>query len=301
MANDFITQQSLDDFHKAKNRARMHSLFDKLTWKNPDLMSLYEVTSIIKPKKETYLGMKTIEIDRIIGSEGRYRDFSAAFLPKREMLRARWTSVDQARLSDVVLPPISVFELGGYYFVRDGNHRVSVARSMGVEYIDAEVVELDSEIPLEPGMTTRQLKQRVVQYERNAFIEQYKPSYLPMGEISFTTPGSYPEMVNHILVHKYYINQNVKGEISFEDAARSWYANVYEPIVRQIREDNLMFYFPGNAEGDLYMWLVRRWDEMKKTKADTSIKEAADKLKKESSASVLRRWIDLVRDRFRRR
>ena len=74
MANDFITQQSLDDFHKAKNRARMHSLFDKLTWKNPDLMSLYEVTSIIKPKKETYLGMKTIEIDRIIGSEGRYRD-----------------------------------------------------------------------------------------------------------------------------------------------------------------------------------------------------------------------------------
>ena len=268
MANDFITQQSLDDFHKAKNRARMHSLFDKLTWKNPDLMSLYEVTSIIKPKKETYLGMKTIEIDRIIGSEGRYRDFSAAFLPKREMLRARWTSVDQARLSDVVLPPISVFELGGYYFVRDGNHRVSVARSMGVEYIDAEVVELDSEIPLEPGMTTRQLKQRVVQYERNAFIEQYKPSYLPMGEISFTTPGSYPEMVNHIL---------------------------------QIREDNLMFYFPGNAEGDLYMWLVRRWDEMKKTKADTSIKEAADKLKKESSASVLRRWIDLVRDRFRRR
>ena len=111
-----------------------------------------------------------------------------------------------------------------------------------------------------------------------------------MGEISFTTPGSYPEMVNHILVHKYYINQNVK-----------WYANVYAPIVRQIREDNLMFYFPGNAEGDLYMWLVRRWDEMKKTKADTSIKEAADKLKKESSASVLRRWIDLVRDRFRRR
>ena len=93
----------------------------------------------------------------------------------------------------------------------------------------------------------------------------------------------------------------MKGEISFEDAARSWYANVYEPIVRQIREDNLMFYFPGNAEGDLYMWLVRRWDEMKKTKADTSIKEAADKLKKESSASVLRRWIDLVRDRFRRR
>lgn len=298
MADEFIKQQSIDDFHRAKNRARMHTLFDKLSWKNPDLLSLYEVTSIIKPKKETYLGMRTIEIDKIIGSEGRYRDFSSAFLPKREMLKARWTSVDQARLTDVVLPPISVFSLGGYYFVRDGNHRVSVARSMGVEFIDAEVVELDSEIKLEPGMTTKQLKQRVVEYERNAFIEQYKPSYLPMGEISFTTPGSYPEMVNHILVHKYYINQNIEGEISFEDAAKSWYRNVYAPIVRQIRTDNLLFYFPGNAEGDLYMWLVRRWDELKKNKANASIKEASQDLRKESSGGVLSRWVSLIKDRI---
>ena len=217
---------------------------------------------------------------------------------KRELLRNRWESIDSAMIGDVILPPISVYSLGGYYFVRDGNHRVSVARSMGVEFIDAEVVELDSEIKLEPGMTTKQLKQRVVEYERSAFIEQYKPSYLPMGEISFTTPGAYPEMVNHILVHKYYINQNVEGEISFEDAARSWYKNVYSPIVDQIRKDNLLFYFPGNAEGDLYMWLVRRWDELKKAKANASIKEASEDLRKESSSSLLKRWIDAIREKF---
>ena len=164
----------------------------------------------------------------------------------------------------------------------------------------AEVVELDSEIKLEPGMTMKQLRQRVVDYERQAFIEQYKPSYLPMGEIVFTTPGSYPEMVNHILVHKYYINQNVKGEISFEDAAKSWYENVYAPIVRQIREDNLMFYFPGNAEGDLYMWLVRRWDEMKKVKKDASIQEASRRLRKESGSSLLRRWVRLIKEKLKR-
>lgn len=298
--SDFLSQQSAEDFNKAKNRAKMQSLFNKLTWKNSDLLSLYEVTKIIKPKKETYLGMRTIEIDRIIGSEGRYRDFSYAFYPKREMLRSRWTSIDKARLSDVILPPISVYSLGGYYFVRDGNHRVSVAKSMGVEYIDAEVVELDSEIKLEPGMTMKQLRQRVVDYERQAFIEQYRPSYLPMGEIVFTTPGSYPEMVNHILVHKYYINQNVKGEISFEDAAKSWYKNVYAPIVRQIREDNLMFYFPGNAEGDLYMWLVRRWDEMKKEKKDASIEEASRRLRKESGFSLLSRWVRLIKNKLKR-
>ena len=107
-------------------------------------------------------------------------------------------------------------------------------------------------------------------------------------------------MVNHILVHKYYINQNVKGEISFEDAAKSWYENVYAPIVRQIREDNLMFYFPGNAEGDLYMWLVRRWDEMKKVKKDASIQEASRKLRKESGSSFLSRWVRLIKEKLKR-
>lgn len=299
MSNELYRQQSMEDFQKAKNRARMHSILDKLTWKNPDLLSLYEVTSIIKPKSETYRGMQTIEISKIIGSEGRYHDFSSAFLPKREVLRARWTSVDQARLADVVLPPISVYSLGGYYFVRDGNHRVSVAKSMGVEFIDAEVVELDSEIKLEPGLTMRQLRGKVVKYERDAFIQQYKPSYLPMGEIVFTTPGSYPEMVNHILVHKYYINEDRKDEISFEEAAKSWYNKVYAPIVKQIREDNLLFFFPGNTEGDLYMWIVRKWDEMKRNKANTSIKEASHRFRKENARSLLRRWADLIRERLK--
>ena len=291
---------AMEDFSKAKRKAKFQGILSALQWKNNDLMSLYEVTSIIKPKSETYLGMRTIPVSRIIGSEGRYHDFSSAFLPKREQLRSRWCSIDSAMMSDVVLPPISVYSLGGYYFVRDGNHRVSVARSQGAEFIDAEVVELDSEIKLEPGMTTRQLRQRVVDYERAAFIEQYRPSYLPMGEIVFTTPGSYPEMVNHILVHKYYINQNVEGEISFEDAARSWYKNVYAPIVRQIREDKLMLLFPGNAEGDLYMWLVRRWDEMKKQKKDASIAEASRQIRKESSSSssLVHRWISAIKSKL---
>ena len=302
MDNDLIRQQALDDFHRAKSRARMQGLFSKLSWKNPDLLSLYEVTSIIKPKKETYLGMQTIEVDKIIGSENRYRDFSAAFLPKHEMLRGRWTSVDQARLSDVVLPPISVFSLGGYYFVRDGNHRVSVAKAQGVEFIDAEVVELDSQIPLEEGMTMRTLKRRVVTYERNAFIQQYKPSYLPMGEIVFTSPGAYPEMVNHILVHKYFINQGIKEEIPFEQAAVSWYRNVYSPIVKVIREEHLLFQFPGSTEGDMYLWIVRTWDEMKREHKDesVSIADAAKEVKKRGKGFPVIKYLKYFLSKLRK-
>ncbi len=289
-----------EDFSKAKSRARIQSLMAHLTWKNSDLLSFYEVTSIIKPKSETYKGMQCIPVNRIIGSEGRYHDFSSAFYPKREMLRNRWESVDRALVNDIILPPISVFSLGGWYFVRDGNHRVSVAKSQGVEFIDAEVVELDSQIPLEEGMTMKTLKRRVVNYERNQFIQQYKPSYLPMGEIVFTAPGSYPEMVNHILVHKYYINQGKKEEIPFEDAAVSWYKNVYRPIVDAIRAEHILFQFPGQTEGDLYMWLVRYWDDMKRNlkNNDLSVKDAATAMKKESRRSMIRRYFQFIWGKF---
>ena len=291
-----------DDFSKAKTRARIQSLFNTLTWKNTDLLSFYEVTSIIKPKSETYKGMQSIPVSKIIGSEGRYHDFSSAFLPKREMLRQRWENIDRAVLTDVILPPISVFSIGGWYFVRDGNHRVSVAKAQGVEFIDAEVVELDSQIPLEEGMTMKALKKRVVTYERNQFIQQYKPSYLPMGEIVFTSTGAYPEMVNHILVHKYFINQNQKEEIPFEQAAVSWYRNVYSPIVKVIREEHLLFQCPGYTEGDMYLWMVRTWDELKRAKKDQNvpIEDAADAVKKSGRGSAILRYVRYFLSKLRK-
>jgi hypothetical protein len=39
-------------------------------------------------------------------------------------------------LQDITLPSILLYEIGGVYFVRDGNHRVSVAKIKGVEFID---------------------------------------------------------------------------------------------------------------------------------------------------------------------
>ncbi len=284
-----IDSTALEDFTKAKRKAKFQGLMSALSWKNNDLMSLYEVTSIIKPKSETYLGMRTIPVSKIIGSEGRYHDFSSAFFPKREQLRTRWCSVDAAVINSVILPPISVYSLGGYYFVRDGNHRVSVAKAQGVEFIDAEVVELDTEIPIKPGISMKELREKVVDYERNTFISQYKPSYLPMGDIVFTSPGSYPEMVNHILVHKYYINQDKDYEISFEDAAKSWYENVYSPIVSEIRAEHLLAAFPGQTEGDMYLWLVRRWDEYKHKDKNMSAEEAVRKAGKEKGKDFFHR------------
>ena len=278
------------DFNKAHRHAVFQGIFSTFKWSYPDLLSFYEVTKLIKPESESYKGMMTIPVKQIIGSENRYHDFSSAFYPTNLSLERRWESIDAASMDDVVLPPISVYKLGDCYFVRDGNHRVSVARSKGVEFIDAEVVELTSKIPLEEGMTLNEIRKRVVAYERQRFIEQFNPTYLPMERIVFSSPGSYPEMVNHILVHKYYMNMDREDEIPFSEAAADWFDNVYKPIANAIEHEHLLSEFPGQTEADLYMWLVRRWDEMKRLNMSATENDAAKAVKSEIKSPFIIRW-----------
>jgi hypothetical protein len=130
------------------------------------------------------------------------------------------------------LPAIKLYEIGGVYFVRDGNHRVSVARMQGVEAIDAEVIELDSEIDMQPGMTVNELKNAVVDYEKQkVFSDTELDSIIPPEEIVFSEPGRYVEMLRHIQGHKYFLNQGRETEIDFLQAASSWYNNLYKPII----------------------------------------------------------------------
>ncbi len=297
-----LSTQTNEDFEKAKTRGRIQSVLSTLAWKNSDLLSFYAVTDLIKPRNETYRGMRTIPISQIIGSEGRYQDFSQAFYPKKELLRSRWRSIDGAVKQYIILPPISVYKVGQWYFVRDGNHRVSVAKAQGVEFIDAEVVELDSEIPLEAGLTMKQLRRRVTHYERKRFIEQYSPTYLPMDQIVFSSPGSYAELVHHIQVHKYYINQGKSETLSFEEGARSWYENVYKPIIEEVRLQKLLAAFPGTTEADLYMWIVRHWDNLKHMSGshEVSIESAASDYKTRFGKGALRRFVDRLKNAFSR-
>ena len=298
MADRTITA---NDFDSARMKERIQRIFSTFRWKNPNLLSFYEVTKLIKPEAQSYKGMQAIPVKNIIGSENRYHDFSSAFLPRYNNLKERWESVDAARLDNITLPPISVYKLGEWYFVRDGNHRVSVARTEGQEYIDAEVVELSTEIPLEEGMTLNELKKRVVANEREHFLKQYNPTYLPMEKIYFTSPGAYPEMVHHIMVHKYYINQTIDHEISFQEGTESWYRNVFQPQVEAIDKENLRSHHPGCSDGDIYMWLVRHWDEMKRVDALSTEEDAAKDLAAQDKKSTIGHWIDYIKEKLSRK
>ncbi|MDR1507071.1 MAG: transcriptional regulator [Treponema sp.] len=263
--NETVKNQASEDFSKARAKEIFQGIMHFLDPGRNRLLSLDDVKELLKPENETYRGMKVVPISLIVGSEGRYRDFNKYFLPKSDHLRPRWERIDEARLNDIVLPPIQLYEIGGVYFVRDGNHRVSVAKAQGVENVDAEVTSLSTEITIDPSMTVDDLRRALIAYEKKKFYTKTEFEKITgYTGLDFSMPGSYDVVYNHILVHKYYLNQQYSEEIPFEKAALSWFDNVYKPIVDIITKENLCGRFSGRTTSDLYVWIVKYWDLLKK-------------------------------------
>lgn len=261
----FYQDKAREDFNKARFKELLSQIKGFITQEDSELLSFKDVINIIKPKNEVYKGLQVVPISKIVGSEGRYRDFNKAFFPKYSHLRDRWENIDKAHLKNMILPPIKLYEIGGVYFVRDGNHRVSVAKMQGVKAIDAEVTSLSSEIKLKPHMSKNDLMKAVIKYEKENFYKKTKlDDVIPQEELDFSTPGRFEAILEHIQVHKYFINQKSPKEIDFKEAASSWKKNVFDPIVSVVKEENLLSKFPGRTYGDLYIWIVFHWDELKK-------------------------------------
>jgi hypothetical protein len=254
-----------EDFNRARVRESVGRLLSLLTREKDSLLSLSEVKALLRPASEVYRGMRTVPVAKIVGSEGRYLDFNRFFLPRHGHLRGRWESVDRAHYHQIILPAVTLYEIGGVYFVRDGNHRVSVARMQKVEFVDAEVISLESRIAIRPEMSQDDLRRAVIDLEESAFHEQTGfGREFPGIDLRFTATGRYDELVRHINGHKYFLNLSRSDEISFASAMRSWYENVYAPVARVIEEERLLDAFPGRTVADLYVWIVRHWDELKR-------------------------------------
>lgn len=281
--------QTSDDFNKAKSKAIVNEMQHFLKPDEAKLISFYDLKELLHPDNETYIGMKTVPVASIVGSEGRYNDFDNMFFPKKSHLKNRWESIDRAHLQNTILPPINLYEIGGLYFVRDGNHRVSVARARGIEFIDAEVTSLRTEIRLKPGYTIQYLLKQIIQYEKRVFYSE--TAYGDITDdwsLDFTTPGQYDVIYNHILTHKYYLNLSHTEEISMPDAIISWYNMVYTPVLATIRRHKMMVKFRRRTPSDLFVWLVKYWEDFKaKYGEDTPLDSVIDDFESEYGDSFI--------------
>ncbi len=222
------------------------------------MLSLEEVRSRLRVRGQRWLGFQSIPLHGIIGSEGRYDDFDRAFLPRSDTLKHRWANIDHAIEHAIELPPVELYKLSDVYFVRDGNHRVSVARQRRQLFIDAYVTELIVDVPLEPELSMRDL---LLKEEYSDFLEWTElHSLRPDQRIEFSELGRYLDLVQHINVHRYYLGQAHQREVSLAEAVASWYDNVYMLIVEVIRSDRVLKRFRGRTEADLYCWIMQhRW------------------------------------------
>lgn len=126
-------------YNEARRPDWIGKLWSALTGRSRQLLHLSDVQASGALHGCHYAGTRPVPIGHIRGSEGRCEDFDAGFRPLKVHNKGRWVSIAKARLQGVVLPPVDLIQVGDAYFVRDGHHRISVARAFGQTDIDAEV------------------------------------------------------------------------------------------------------------------------------------------------------------------
>lgn len=245
---------AVEDFHRARDRAALRELLSRLTGDSVQLLSYDEVRKSLRLQGGIARGLKDIPLDAIVGSVGRYSDFTRDFLPRRDVEPERWARVKLAASGLIGLPPIDVYQIGEVYFVIDGNHRVSVARQEGAKTIHAYVTEVQTRVPLTPDIHPDDLIRKA---EYTVFLEQTQLDRLrPDADLNVSIPGQYPILLEHIQIHQYYLGLDWQRDISYREAVEHWYDTVYLPVVEMIRSRGILRHFPGRTETDLYLWLA---------------------------------------------
>ncbi len=223
------------------------------------ILSLKELTSFVKPSNETYLGIKDIEVSKIVGTTNRSNDFSKGFYPVHKWMVDRWEKVKKLLLDDKIEESIKVFQYGGYYFVDDGNHRVSVAKCNGIEFLTAEVTRLKINVKLCRNMSRRKigsfvekegLQGRIAVFDVIADDDFFVNRAITWGKIEKSIFDG----------HKKWFIQKNSYTPDNETLIQSWVVELYETTMEFIKKHHLASLTPGLYETDIFCELMDLWE-----------------------------------------
>jgi len=287
--DDFLSHASNQKFADARKRAFIRSVMNFFRRQERNLLSFDEVRAGLRLSHTRYLGLQNVPLGKIVGSVGRYRDFDREFLPRHDSQETRWRRIYDLTHSSGGFPPVELYKVGDAYFVRDGNHRVSVARINGSPTIEAYVTEYLTPVPVsaEDTLDDILIKAGEANFLQTTQLDKLRPDQ----NIRLTNPGRYRELLRHIADHKYFLEVEQQREVPYEEAVASWYDNVYMPLVREIRARDILRHFPGRTEADLYAWLVQHRAELERRYGLGQVKDVVvlDKLEQQIPASPLRK------------
>ncbi|MCA9976031.1 MAG: hypothetical protein KC413_09795 [Anaerolineales bacterium] len=251
--------QAIENFHQARRQAVIDKLTASLTGRPLEMLPFDPVRTELRQQNPFYRGLQEIPLDLIVGSVGRYREFTRRFMPLSDNLVQRWTNID-LMAEEIGWPPIDAYLVGGVFFANDGNHRVSVARYLEMNTIEAYVWEYPVSVKINPDDT---LDDVLIRLGQQNFVEKTKLNKLfPDHTIEFTTPGRYAELLAQIHDFQQKLAIIDDTAVSYEDAVAAWYEMKYLPTVQIIKDSTLLEDFPGRTEADLYAWLSLYHDKL---------------------------------------
>jgi nucleotide-binding universal stress UspA family protein len=249
-----------EEFRRLRSRAAFQEFVARFTGQPTELLSYEEVRQKLRASGVTSESIQEVPLKAIVGSVGRYTDFTRTFLPRRNSDMDRWVRIMVATDGLAGLPPVELLLIDEVYFVSDGHHRVSVANEIGSDTIQAYVTEIRSEIPLSADVSREDL---ILKAEYADFLNATQFTKLrPEADLTVSTAGQYRKLLEHIHVHRYFMGLDLDREISFSEAATHWYDKIYLPIAILVRDMGILFDFPERTEADLYLWISKHRAEI---------------------------------------
>jgi hypothetical protein len=253
MDTGFPASDAQTDFSRARREAALARLTARLRREPSDfdlILPFEEVVAALGRAGQRSRGLQPISLDSIVGTVDRSKEFDRSFRPTSGRVRGRWQRIAEMQRRGGDMPPISVYRIGELHFVKDGHHRVSVARAQGRTHIDAYVTEVETQVPLDPGMRSRDLP---LKGHERLFGERVPLSEEARRRVRPTDPWDFGALAEGVEAWGLRAIQ-ARGELmTREEVAEAWYREDYLPVVEMLREAGLA---DAANETDCYMRVV---------------------------------------------
>lgn len=282
----------LERFSHARWQAFLDRIRGRLSGRQTDMLPFEAIRANLRDQNPRYEGVCQVLLDQIVGSVGRYQEFTRKFLPLTDSIQERWVGVENLAHTGG-WPPIELYRVGEVYFVTDGNHRLSVAREFHMDTIEAHVWSFPETAVLHPddSLDDILISMGEARFMERTALNKRRPDH----GIRFTTPRQYEELLAQI-AHLGQTLAQIDGEpMPYFDLVDAWYEMIYLPTIQIIRESDLLNEFPGRTESDLFVWFSRHREGLRAEYGEyNSLAELAEmlaKIYKENEMKRLRRQV----------
>jgi hypothetical protein len=259
----FPSADAQDDFSRARRSQLLAELGRRLR-REPDDVALIlpfdEVVEALGMVGEVQLGLQTIPLDSIVGTVDRTRDFDRGFRPTTPRVRGRWQRIAAAQRRGESFPPISVYRVGDLHFVRDGHHRVSVAKSLGREDIDAYVTQVRTRVGTGDALRLADLP---LKGHERMFRERVPLDAAQRARVRPSDPWEFGRLAEGIEAWGFRVTQERREYMDRQEVAQLWYEDEFLPVVDMLREGG--FIRPSETEADAYTRVVTARYELLRT------------------------------------